>query len=159
MANHQKERKRLQAAYGHLYSRYFAEAMPGSFGCFYCAEPADTIDHCPPLSWVEHRRPQDWKRDKIAFHTIVCCRDCNKVLGDRGLFTALSRTTLIRQKLETKYEREAALWSEEEIAQMSPRFQKSIRARSSLLRMLVERIRAAQWREMVEADAEQARSV
>ena len=94
---------------------------------------------------------QDWKKAKISFLTVRCCKNCNSTLSDRGLFTPLSRVTWVRSKLETRYERESTLWSEEEIAEMSPQFQKSIRGRAALLRILIERIRAAQWREMVEA--------
>lgn len=146
------ERKRLQGVYGHLYTRYEAERMPGGFGCFYCAEPAATMDHCPPLAWIEGKSTGYFRRLGIGFHLIASCQECNSKLGSKGLFTPLERVQFMRKSLEDEYEKKMTLWSDDEIGEISPMFQKSIQARKNGFRILLEKVRAAQWRELSESD-------
>lgn len=153
----ERERIRLRKVYGSLYSPYYADPYPGGFGCFYCAEPAGTRDHCPPLTWYETRTMENWKRDGVEMVTLPACLDCNRTLGERALFTPLLRVQYVVKKLEQKYERKSTLWPEDEIAEMSPEFQRTIRARVGQLRVLLDRLRAAQWREMVEEAVERYR--
>jgi hypothetical protein len=129
-----------------LYERPWFEELSESLGCFYCGDLAGERDHCPPLSWVESRRLSDWKRDGVRFVVVPACGHCNNLLGDRPLFTLVERAEFIERRLETLYEREAALWSEEEIAEMSPEFQRTLRARKRALVLLMDRVRTAQWR-------------
>lgn len=89
----------------------------------------------------------DWKKDGIKFLLIPCCTNCNKILSDRALFTTLSRTQYVKEKLEIMYEKAVALWSEDEILEMSPTFQKVIKAKAAKLKILHERALGAQWRE------------
>lgn len=58
----------------------------------------------------------------------------------------------MRKSLEDEYEKKMTLWSDDEIEEMSPIFQKSIQARKNGFRILLERVRAAQWRELSESD-------
>lgn len=146
----QKERKRLITLYGHLYKPYSYSEMPGSFGCFYCGEPAWTIDHCPPVSWLESTRMHYMIRRKIGFYTVRCCSECNTALGSKGLFTLLERVSFLRKKLEDKYEKQVNLWAEDELLEMSPMFAKAIRGRSVLQKILLGRVQALQWREREE---------
>lgn len=146
------ERKRLQATYGSLCSKVFFEPMPGGNGCFYCGDHAETIDHCPPLTWVESKRMEDWRRSGVEFVLLPSCGDCNKRLGPKGLFTPMERVSFLRAKLDTLYEHKVTLWSDDEIAEMSPQFQKAIHARRDSLRHLLDRVRGLQWREMCPLD-------
>lgn len=49
-----------------------------------------------------------------------------------------------------QYEKEAHLWSEAEIREMSPEFQRTIRARQRATQELLTRARAAEWRKVRE---------
>ena len=100
---------------------------------------------------------ENWKRDGVEMVTLPACLDCNRTLGERALFTPLLRVQYVVKKLEQKYERKSTLWPEDEIAEMSPEFQRTIRARVGQLRVLLDRLRAAQWREMVEEAVERYR--
>lgn len=146
------ERKRLVTQYGSFYERHEFERMPGSFGCFYCAEPADTTDHVPPLSWIESRRLEDWRSRGIKLLTVPCCADCNRILSSKGIFTPMERAAYMEGRLLTKYDRAGRLWSEDEIAEMSKDFQRTIRARKREAERLLVRARAAQWRLQREAE-------
>ena len=140
-----QDRKRLLKQYGHLYRRHAGEGVNWR-ECFYCSDPSETVDHCPPLSWVESRTAKSWRAAGIPLALMPACRACNGLLGDKPLFTALDRLLSLENALERRYEREAALWSDEEIAEMSPEFQRTIKARRAKTKHLMGRIRHVQWR-------------
>lgn len=151
MANHSnRERIRLLSAYGHLYSRHIADHLPYSLGCFYCADVASDIDHCPPIRWIEAKKPKQWRQSGIEFLTVRACKWCNQKLGAKALFTLGERAEYIEEALMQQYEKEAHLWSEAEILQMSPEFQRTIRARQRATQELLTRARAAEWRKVRE---------
>ena len=91
--------------------------------------------------------------DGVDLVYVPCCTSCNNLLGSKLLLTPLDRASYLVGVLESRYEKEVSLWSEDEIAEMSDRFQKMIRARKALARVLLGRVRSAQWRVI----AEQAR--
>lgn len=98
---------------------------------------------------------QVWRRQGIKFLLLPACDECNRALGDKPYFTPAERAAFIEQRLTQVYERQATLWTEDEIREMSPQFQKSIRARRKQLVALLGRVRAAQWRvvrESISAD-------
>ena len=148
------ERKRLLAQYGHLYSNHEYERMPGGLGCFYCGEPPSSKDHIPALSAVDLKEPRRWRDDGIKFLLVPSCTHCNSLLGRRQLFTPAARAEYIATRLELTYDRQAALWRDDEIAEMGPEFQRTIRARQRSLSDLLQRVRAAQWRFVRESVAE-----
>ena len=150
----ERDRKQLLARYGRMYSWYEFERMPGGFGCFYCAEPADTMDHCPPLSQVECMRMSDWRRRGVKFWKIPACMHCNTILGNRLLVTPFERLRRVEAELLDRFERKSVVWTDEEIAEMSPEFQRTIRARMSGVNILLGRVRAAQWRYVRESSRE-----
>ena len=67
-------------------------------------------------------------------------------MSDKPLFTLLEKLIFAVKYLENLYEKEANLWSEEEIAEMSIPFQKTIRARKKLSQLLLDRVQFAQHR-------------
>ena len=154
MTKRERERRRLLALYGALYKGHEYERMPGSMGCFYCGDSAGTRDHCPPLSWVETKKPARWRADGVHLLLVPACDDCNRRLGDRALFTPLERAEYVRSKLESIYDRQHTMWADDEIAEMGPEFQRTIKARRLQLVALLGRVRAAQWRCVREAAAE-----
>lgn len=132
--------------HGSKYKLMAYERMPNGYGCFYCGEPASGRDHCPPLVWADQFTRAQQRRDEVKFLLVPSCSHCNSILGSRALFTPLERVEYVAKRLEDMYERQAHLWSEDEIKGMSPMFQKSIRGRKRQLDALRDRVRAAQWR-------------
>lgn len=132
------ERKLLLRQYGHLYQRVDAPRDK----CVYCGDSASTLDHCPPLSSAPlwDRRPTSRPRFLLA----PSCAECNLILGDRHLVTLTERVEFIFRRLTSKYEKAFALWPEEDIREMSPEFQISIRARKRGLTLLLGRVRHAE---------------
>jgi len=145
MASKKAERARLSRIYNHLYTPHSFEGQ-NIRECFYCGDPAETRDHCPPLSWVETRQQDAWRDAGVPFLTVPCCTPCNSLLGGRGLFTLKERVDYVEQRLSIKFDRETTLWSEDEIGEMSPSFQRTLRARQHAVDALAKRVQNAQAR-------------
>ena len=142
-----KERDRLFKTYNSLYSTHFSEDAKRNC-CFYCGDVAGTVDHVPPLSWVESKTTKEWKKSKIPFVRIQCCVECNRMLGSKPLFTVYERVEFLEKKLLDQYEKRSTLWSKEEIAEMSAMFQRQIIAKQNQAKQLLARARGLQQRLM-----------
>ena len=138
-ATNARKRAFLLKAYGHRYEKHYSSRP----GCFYCGDKWTDMDHCPPLSWVEAKDITWFKLRKIGFWMVNSCHECNIALSNHALFTLQERATFIRRRLEEKAEK-FVFWSNDELKEMSPRFQKSIKARMQLQNTMVERIQFAQ---------------
>jgi hypothetical protein len=118
-----KERTRLLRAYNHFYERLYTEE---GFECFYCAAPADTLDHSPPLAWLEPYGIKAFKESEIPLALIPCCSECNGLLGDRKLFTAEDRLTFLLSKYK-KLQSKLVNWTLEEISEMGDSFKNTLK--------------------------------
>ena len=134
-----KHRAFLIKTYNHLYERHFSSKP----GCFYCGEPAGTIDHCPPITLCETKNQQWFAEKKIKFYKVICCFDCNKKLGDKQLLTLHERANFILTKLENKTDK-LVMWSIDELEEMSKMFKKMIESKQKQHDILFERVRFCQ---------------
>jgi ribosomal protein L34E len=134
-----RHRMFLAHTYGHLYERHFSSRP----GCFYCGDPADSIDHCPPLNFMEVKDQKWFKQRKIKFYTVASCSQCNRRLSNKPFLTLHERADYILRRLEKNTD-EIVSWSEDEIMEMSKVFEKAIRARHRQHQQLFERVRFAQ---------------
>lgn len=134
-----KIRALLVKKYGSRYERHWSSRK----GCFYCGDNWADLDHCPPLSWLDTKDLKWFKEREIGFYLVNSCKDCNSSLGDKPLFTLQERADFTRSRLEKKAEK-TVLWSKDEIAEMSPRFQKTIVARQQIQNRVLDRLRYAQ---------------
>lgn len=135
----EKHRALLIKTYGHLYEKHFSSRT----GCFYCGEPADTIDHCPPISFIDVKDQKWFKSKKIKFYKVSSCFDCNKKLGAKQLLTLQERANFILSRLETSTDK-IVYWSQDEINEMSAMFEKMIQAKKEKNKILFERVRFCQ---------------
>ena len=131
-------REFLAKTYGHRYRRIY---MPHGSRCFYCADVATNVDHCPALTSTQ-LFDEAKKRDWPPHYLLPACGECNRRLCARALFTPSVRAAYLMRKLDSEYERRFALWSEDEIAEMSKDFQRTIRARKAALELLGKRLRS-----------------
>jgi hypothetical protein len=86
---HNRSRKRRLKAFGHLY-----RVLNGvdRKKCFYCRKGrATTMDHCPPLLWVDGLGPRYFQKRSITFVLIPACGACNNILSTAGPFDASGR--------------------------------------------------------------------
>lgn len=139
------ERQRLLSVYGPSYGLHYHDSVQRGT-CFYCGDFADTRDHSPPLAWVDSRKLTAWAEDGIPLVLVPSCCDCNSLLGSKPLFTVYERACAVSDTLEKRYEKAAALWTDDEIAEMGESFQRTLKARKADLTFLIDRLRHAQWR-------------
>ena len=110
--------------------------------CHYCGAPADTKDHIIPISYLRNSRPN---AARGIGDTVDCCRECNNLLGAKALFSIEERAHEIAECLTRRYKKElnAPIWTDEEIEELGPSLQKSIKAKQFLRDEILERIRNA----------------
>lgn len=134
-----KERLLLQKVFGKRYVHHYSK-FPG---CFYCGDFAQTIDHCPAISFCSVKDAKWFKENKIKFYTVQCCVSCNSRLSNRRLFTLQERAEYIVRRLEIEAEK-FILWSDKEMQEMSPMFRQMIMAKKTQHKALLARIRFCQ---------------
>jgi len=137
-----KERKRIYKLYNHLYERHYIDER---WSCFYCNSTADTLDHVPPLSWLEPYGIEAFKKARIPLVTIPCCFECNIQLGDKKLFTVDARLSHL-EKIYHDFFDELTHWETEEIQNMGESFKKSLKVQKHREDELKEKIRAIEQR-------------
>jgi hypothetical protein len=137
-----QERNTLHRIYNGLYTRHYIEE---GYFCIYCLAPADTLDHVPPLAWIEPFGIEAFRRSKIPLVTVPCCRECSGLLGDRKLLTVMDRLEYLEKKYQSLFDK-LVRWSDEELEDMGQSFQQSIRAQRYREDELTRKIRAIQQR-------------
>lgn len=93
--------------------------------CFYCGcDSSSSRDHVVPVSYQSESR--DYKKGDI----VLCCKECNSLLGNKPIFTVEERADYLSRRIYQKYKKhiESPSWSDEELLDMSPEFQKSIKS-------------------------------
>ena len=131
-------RKTLMKIYGHLYSRHIYE---DDSRCFYCGDYRTGFDHVPPLFVVDGVTTAVLRRMEIPLVLVSCCTNCNSLLGAKRIATTMERTCHLYSRLTAQYEKSVALWSPEELLEMSDMFRKMIKARNRMNVQLLFRIR------------------
>jgi hypothetical protein len=112
------------------------ERMSGN-PCYYCGLPCDTVDHVPPKSAREYLDLKRYPR-----FLIPACRECNNLLGARSLYTPGERKKFIKRALKKRYGRVllAPSWTDQEIAELGPCLQSTVRASEALKRLVRRRL-------------------
>jgi 5-methylcytosine-specific restriction endonuclease McrA len=110
------KRDEALAKFGGIYRLF----RPGKYGgeffkCVYCGDPADEIDHQPPITRVPDYRTFGLERE--LYITVPCCRECNILLSDALTIDLLEREVILKNKLAKKYRRvlKGRTWTEQEI--------------------------------------------
>lgn len=88
--------------------------------CVYCGVVGNSIDHVPPRSARERIVALGLKH-QYPFYEVRACRECNSVLGARGLWTLTSRRDYIKKTMRRRYADILRIpdWTDSELAQMS----------------------------------------
>ena len=95
--------------------------------CYYCGDPADTVDHVVPRSVIESITDSGVD-DLIAAALrrrrrllVPACRECNTLAGAKYHETLAERTDYVRERLARKYRKALAMpdWSASELVDLS----------------------------------------
>jgi hypothetical protein len=140
-----QKRTLLMKLHGHKYKRHFTQE---GYYCFYCADPADTLDHVPPLSAMDILNKEKRKKEKIPATLVPCCAECNSALGARQLWTVFDRLMYLESYYDAYFKRQKMLWTEEEINELGPSLRESVRHRQDKLDRYRDKIRAVQVRQL-----------
>jgi hypothetical protein len=142
MSKLNRERKRLHELYHRFYDRHYTE---NRYECFYCSTPADTLDHVPPLSWIEAYGLENLRRARTPLSLVPACGECNSLLGNKKLLYTDDRLRFLETKYHSLFEK-LARWTDDEIAEMGPSFQQSLKVPRYRELELMDKIRGIERR-------------
>lgn len=138
-----KQRQYLMKLHGSKYKRHF---LTEGYYCFYCSDPAQCLDHVPPLSMIDVYTHEERKKSNIPAVLLSCCTECNSALGSRLLPTANERLLYLESYYEAFFKKQKAMWTDDEIDELGDSLKSSVRARQEKLNRYVDKIRAIQLR-------------
>ena len=93
--------------------------------CWYCGDMADTRDHVTPHSTTGFK-----KRSWSNLDYVMCCKECNHILGSNFPYDMLGRIEYLIQKFTRKHKlnKEVIQWDEEELDEVGHNLSSYIRA-------------------------------
>jgi hypothetical protein len=138
-----KARKELMRTHGHKYKRHF---LLEGYYCFYCGDPANTLDHVPPLHEMPNLPYEKRKKNRLPASLLSCCAECNSALGSRQLITAEDRLLFLESYYDAKLKKKKALWSDDEINELGYSLKEYVRHEQDKLRRYIDKIRHIQSR-------------
>lgn len=102
--------------------------------CYYCGEPADTVDHARPQSLDRALRTMDVADRALVIgrqprrDLVPACRDCNCVLGKLWFATLEERRNYVKRRLRERNARllSAPVWEQDEIEELGPTLKTTI---------------------------------
>lgn len=136
-------RKKLVQLHNHKYERHYT---PEGFYCFYCGDPADTLDHVPSLSSIDTMDYQYRKRHRIPAITVACCSACNGATSSRRLDTVQDRLLYLESFYQRIFEKSSKTWSQDEIDELGPSLKNFVKSSQERLQRYVHKIRGIQRR-------------
>lgn len=136
----QSDRRGLHTLFGSLYDT--APCERSEFGwplCVYCGEPADCVDHVPPLS-----RVYDFRTLQVPekYFRVKCCTACNNMLGNTLQSDLLERIDVAKGMLRKRLGKRdvSYLWVEEDLDDLGPNLRSHIGSNMRKTESLVRRI-------------------
>jgi hypothetical protein len=145
MTKKRNKRQELQRLHNHKYTRHYTNE---GYYCFYCNDPADCLDHVPPLSLIDTMPYEERKRFGIPAALVPCCKECNSALGDRVLVTIEDRLLYLESYYDKFFNKQKAMWTDDEIKELGSSLQNMVRSRQEKLQRFVHKIRAIQLRQI-----------
>lgn len=102
--------------------------------CYYCGEPAGTVDHVVPQSMLETLRAMgDQAVTDVLVRfglrlTVPACLECNVVLGNSYQDTLGKRKAELKRRLRKRYARllRTPDWTDRELSQLGPMLQQAV---------------------------------
>lgn len=100
--------------------------------CYYCGEPADSIDHVVPLSLIRQLEddPEALERviGKGRIREVDACRDCNHRLSSEYDINLKDRKERLRDRLRSRYLRLLAMpeWTDDDLGELNGWLQGSV---------------------------------
>lgn len=136
----QTDRKGLHALFASLYENAPCERSELGWPlCVYCGEPADCIDHVPPLS-----RVYDFRTLQVPekYYRVKCGTSCNNTLGSTLQHDLLERIDVLKGFLRKKLGKRDVgyLWVEDDLDGLGPNLRSHVGSSMRKTESLVRRI-------------------
>lgn len=108
--------------------------------CGYCGDPANSVDHIPPLSALPAFELSGYFPECIA---IPACIDCNVRLGSIPVYTLKKRRRVVLTKLQRKYRNilRKVVWDESELNELGNSLKSYIEAAENRRQWVLERLK------------------
>lgn len=135
-----KSRDDLKAIYGSLYR--VAPSERSEFGwplCVYCGDPADCVDHAPPLSRIHDYRSLGVVEQYLLAKT---CGSCNRMLGSTLQADILERIDEAKRMLRKKLGKRDTgyVWAEDDLEDLGPNLRSHVGSAMRKTEGLIRRI-------------------
>lgn len=138
MKNSNKQRRKNEKLYGHLYSM---ASVDNRLICAYCGDTRGALDHIPPLSRAHQFDKTLIKILDIEFVLYPSCTACNSALGEKPIYRFEERCLFLYEKLQLKMNT-VTLWHVDEINELEGHLKTMVKARQlQIRRELINRIR------------------
>lgn len=101
--------------------------------CYYCGEPAGTVDHTVPRAALKATTGPAGRAVLIRGHellTVPACGECNSLLGAQTFASLSARVRAAKGALRRRYRKLLALpdWNDLELAWLEPAMRAKVRA-------------------------------
>lgn len=108
--------------------------------CVYCGQPADTLDHCPPLSRIDDYESLGLQRE--LYLTIASCNQCNRMASDSLQDNIFERIDHVKDRLSKKLKRhlKRVEWDDEEIEELGPNLTSAVLAHNKNTELAISRL-------------------
>ena len=133
------ERQQLLKQYGQIYSKFEGAKTQE---CWYCKQPKECVDHCPPLSSLSFLDVHKFREHGGNFVLIPSCMSCNSLLGERKLFTPNERISWLLGAYNKLFDKSYYGWSDEEVREMGFVFRTMINASRLKSNSYIDRIKS-----------------
>jgi len=108
--------------------------------CIYCGQPADTLDHVPPLNRID-----DYESLGLAQEQYVlapACRSCNSTAKDNLEDGILQRIEAVKDRIAKNLRKylQRVEWDEEELAELGPNILSAVKANNIKTELAISRL-------------------
>ena len=108
--------------------------------CIYCGQPADTLDHVPPLNRIDDYEAMGLLKEQYIL--APACRSCNSTASDKLEDGILQRIEAVKDRISInlrKYLRRVE-WDDEELAELGPNLLSAVKANHIKTELAISRL-------------------
>ena len=108
--------------------------------CVYCGQPADTLDHVPPLNRIDDYESLNLQKEYYLL--VPSCRSCNCTASDNLESGILERIEVVKDALTKKLKKylKGIEWDEVELEELGPNLLSAVKKDSIKKQLAVSRI-------------------
>jgi hypothetical protein len=108
--------------------------------CVYCGQPADTVDHVPPLNRIDDYESMGLMDEQYLL--VPSCRPCNSTAKDKLEEGILQRIEAVKDRLAVNLRKylKRVEWDEEELDELGPNLLSAVKANHKKTEIAIARL-------------------